>query len=79
MVSAVCEPSFVMADKRTYTSAKIGVDVYRDIRSLAAFYGMDANDYLTDLLEPIVAQRMAKMADEITARARTVRSTKNKP
>jgi methyl coenzyme M reductase alpha subunit len=77
MTVAVCEPDIYVDEKRTFTSAKIGVDVYRDIKTLAAFYGLDANDYLTDMVEPIVAQRMAKMGEEIAARSQTIRHARS--
>ncbi len=57
-------PSAVPVTKRNEVSVKIDADVYRVVRTVAAWKGLNVSEYLSAIVEPIARKDMAKMHKE---------------
>jgi hypothetical protein len=53
-----------MAKKRTDISVKIQADVYRKVRTVAAWRGVNISDYLSGIVDPVVSRDLAKINKE---------------
>lgn len=53
-----------MAKPRNEVSVKINADVYRMVRTVAAWKGENVSEYLSRIVEPQVRKDMAKMTKE---------------
>jgi hypothetical protein len=49
-------------------SVKMDADVYRMVRTVAAWRGVNVADYLSEIVAPIVKRDMAKMNKEMEQR-----------
>jgi hypothetical protein len=58
-----------MADKRTYVSVKIDSEVYRLIKTVASWKGLNVADYLTEIARPVAERDFAKINREISRQA----------
>jgi hypothetical protein len=50
--------------QRTYVSVKIDAEIYRLIRTVAAYRGVNVGDYLSDIAEPPARRDFDKMKKE---------------
>ncbi len=57
-----------MAD---YLSVKIRADVYRKIKTLAAWHDQNVGEYLSALVEPVADREMDKMTKEVVGKPKT--------
>lgn len=57
-------PDSPVATKPEQVSVKINADVYRLVRTVAAWKGVNISDYLSEIVEPIARRDMAKMQKE---------------
>lgn len=60
--------SAIMA-KRTDISVKINADVYRIIKTVAAWKGIPVSDYLSEIAGPPARRDMARMSKEAAKEA----------
>lgn len=55
--------------KRNEVSVKIDADVYRLVRTVAAWKGVNVSEYLSEIVAPVVRKDMAKMQKEASREA----------
>lgn len=52
--------------KRVDISVKIDVETYRKLRTVAAWKGVRVNEFLTQVVDPIMDRELSKMAKEVS-------------
>lgn len=58
----------VAVAKKPDVSVKMDADVYRMVRTVAAWRGVNVADYLSEIVAPIVKRDMVKMNKEMEQR-----------
>jgi hypothetical protein len=59
-----------MAKQRNDVSVKIDAEVYRLVRTVAAWRGVAVAEYLSDIVRPAVQKDIAKMSKEAAERGK---------
>lgn len=57
-----------VAKRDNQMPVRINSNIYRDLRTVAAWRGLSVPDYLSQIVEPIIARALAEMAEELTKR-----------